>query len=43
MATKHLKIYNLATTNATLMELTMIMYLHKTFDLTEDWGVNHRA
>ena len=30
---KHLKIYNLTTTNATLMKLTTIMYLHKTFNL----------
>ena len=40
---KHLKIYNLTTTNATLMKLTTIMYLHKTFNLAEDWGVTHRA
>ena len=40
---KHLKIYNLTTTNATLMKLTLIMYLHKKFNLAKDWGVNHRA
>ena len=40
---KHLKIYNLETTNAILMKLTTIMYLHKTFDLAEDWGINHTA
>ena len=40
---KHLKIYNLTTTNATLMKLTTIMYLYKTFNLAEDWGVTHRA
>ena len=40
---KHLKIYNLTTTNATLMKLTTIMYLHKTFNLAEGWGVTHRA
>ena len=40
---KHLKIYNLTTTNATLMKLTTIMYLHKMFNLAEDWGVTHRA
>ena len=40
---KHLKIYNLTTTNATLMKLTMIMYLHKRFNVAEDWGVNHGA
>ena len=39
---KHLKIYNLTTTNATLMKLTMIMYLHKMFNLAEDWDVTHR-
>ena len=33
---KHLKIYNLRTTNAALMKLTIIMYLHKTFNLAED-------
>ena len=33
---KHSKIYNLATTNATLMKLTTIMYLYKTFNLAED-------
>ena len=37
---KHLKIYNLATTNAAPIT---IMYLHKTFNLREDWGVTHRA
>ena len=40
---KHLKIYNLTATNATLMKLTTIMYLHKTFNLAKDWGVTHRA
>ena len=30
---KHLKIYNLTTTNAALMKVTTIMYLHKTFNL----------
>ena len=40
---KHLKIYNLTTTNATLMKLTIIMYLHMIFNLAEDWGVTHRA
>ena len=38
---KHLKIYNLTTTNATLMKLTMIMYLHKRCNVAEDWGVIH--
>ena len=37
---KHLKIYNLTTTNATPMKLTTIMYLHKLFSLAEDWGIN---
>ena len=40
---KHLKIYNLTTTNATLMKLTTIMYLHKTFNLAKDWGAPQRA
>ena len=40
---KCLKIYNLTTTNATLMKLTTIMYLHKMFNLAEDWGITHRA
>ena len=40
---KHFKICNLTTTNAALMKLTTIMYLHKTFNLAEDWGVTHRA
>ena len=40
---KHLKIYNLTTTNATLMKLTTIMYLHKAFNLAKDWVVTHRA
>ena len=39
---KHLKIYNLTTTNATLMKFTMIMYLHRTFNLAKDWGVRKR-
>ena len=40
---KHLKIYNLTTTNATVMKLNIIMCLHKTFNLAENWGVTHRA
>ena len=40
---KHLKIYNLTATNATLMKLTTIMYLHKAFNLAKDWGVTHMA
>ena len=40
---KHLKIHNLTTTNTTLIELTTIIYLHKTLSLTEDWGVTHRV
>ena len=40
---KHLKVYKLKIINATLMELTTIMYLHKTFNLSEDWGATHRA
>ena len=40
---KHLIIRNLATTNAIVMKLTTIMYLHKTFNLAEDWGVNDKT
>ena len=40
---KHLKLYNLTTTNAILMNLTAIMYLHKVFNLAKDWGVTRRA
>ena len=40
---KHLKICNLTTENAALMRLSTIMYLHKMFNLAEDWGVTHRA
>ena len=38
---KHLKIYNLTATNATLIKLTIIMYLHKIFNFAKDWGVTH--
>ena len=40
---KHLEIYILITTNATLMKLTKIMYLHKASDLAEDWGETQRG
>ena len=40
---KHLKLYNSTTTNATLINLTAIMYLHKVFNLAKDWGVTHRT
>ena len=40
---KHLKIYNLTTTNAILMKLTTIMYLHETFHSAKNWGVSHRV
>ena len=40
---KHLKIYNLTTTNTKLMKLITIMYLRKTINLAVDWGVTHRA
>ena len=40
---KHLKIYNFATTNATLMKLNTIKYLHKMFSLAENWVVTHRG
>ena len=42
-AQKHIKIYNWTNTNATLMKLTTIMYLDKTFNLAEDWGVTHKV
>ena len=38
---KHLKIYNLTTTNIALMKLTVIMYLNKRFNVAKDWGVTH--
>ena len=40
---KHLKIHNLATSNAMLIKLTTIMYLHDTFNLTKNSGVTQRA
>ena len=40
---KHLKIYNLTTTNVALTKLTTIIYLHKTFNLAEDWATSHRV
>ena len=40
---KHLKIYNLRTTNAILMKLTTIMYHHMTFNLAEDWGITQKV
>ena len=40
---KHLKVYNLTTRNGTMMKLTRIMYLNKTFHLPKDLGVTHRA
>ena len=36
---KHLKLYNLTSINATLMNLTTIMYLHKVINLAKDWVV----
>ena len=40
---KHLKIYNLRTTNAMKIKLTTIVYLHETFHLAKDLGITHRA
>ena len=40
---KHLKVYNLTTRNGTMMKLTRIMYLNKTFHLPKDLGVTRRA
>ena len=40
---KHLKIDNLATTNATPMKLTTIIYRHETFYLAKNCGVTHGA
>ena len=40
---KHLKIYNLVNTNAALIKLTTIVYLHRTFNLAENWGLTRRA
>ena len=42
-ATKTLKICDLTTTNAALMKLATIMYIHETFNLAETLEVNHRA
>ena len=38
-----LKIYNLTTTNAILMKLTTIMYLHETYYLAKNLGVTYRG
>ena len=38
---KHLKLNNLTTTNAILMKLTTLMYLHDTFHLAQNWGVTY--
>ena len=43
LSQKHLKIYNLTTTNAALMKLTIIMYLYKRFNVAEDFGVTHKV
>ena len=40
---KYLKIDNLATTNATPIKLTTIMYLHQTFHLAKNQGIPHRV
>ena len=40
---KHLKIYNLATTNVILLKLTTIIYPYETFSLSKNWGITHRA
>ena len=40
---KSLKLWNLATTNAILMKLIMIMYICKIFHLAENWDIKHRA
>ena len=40
---KHLKIHNLATTNAMIMKLARIMYLRETFHLAKNWGMTFRA
>ena len=40
---KHLKIHNMETTNAILMKLTSIMYLHETFHLAQNLGVTYRV
>ena len=37
---KHLKIYNLRTTNAMAMKLGTIVYMHETFRLTKNLGAN---
>ena len=40
---ENLKIYNLTTTNAAIMKLTMIKYLHTRFNVVEDWEITHRG
>ena len=40
---KHLKMYNLTITNATLINRTSIMYLDKFFLLPRSCGITHRA
>ena len=40
---KHLKIYNLTTTNAIKTKLTTIVYLHEAFHLAKDLGVAYRV
>ena len=37
------KIYNLKTTNAIEMKLTMVVYLHEAFHFTKDLGVTHKV
>ena len=43
ITTKFLKICNLTTSNATLMKLPTILYIHETFNLAETWEVNYMA
>ena len=43
ISTKNVEIFILTTTNAILMKLTMITYLHKIFNFPKSWGVTHQA
>ena len=40
---KHLKAYNLTTTNGIMMKLSTIMYLYETFHLANYWDITHSA
>ena len=43
IAMKTLKICNLTTSKAKLMNIPTIVYIHEKFNFTETWGVNYRS